>query len=143
MPEPKENQIKVQESRPPGPEEERWFDYSERLPFSSDEYLTRFADRLLTLNTAVLAAYLAALKLGSVSLCWPLLIPILLFLLSLLSSLYSIFPRSTRATSSDIFDVRDIYFEAIYWRSRALSFAFLTYFIGIVSGVAFTVWVLK
>jgi hypothetical protein len=128
------------QSRPPSTAEDNWFDYCERLPFLSDEFMTKFADKLLTLNTGLLAGYLAALKLLTKALNWPLLIPVVLFLISLSCSLWSIFPKKAGGALFDIGAIREHYLLGLRRRRKLISIALASYFVGIVAAITSILW---
>jgi hypothetical protein len=130
----------VRETRPPTQAEERWFEYIDNLPFKSDEYLTTFAEKLLGLNTAVIAAYIAGLKLAAISLSAYVFIPILMFILSLFCCLYSIYPKIQKSETHDLSGFKEKYVKGIFYRHKTISISFISYFIGIVVGVAVIVF---
>ena len=123
------------ESRAPSEMEKIWFDYVDKLPFHSDEYLTKFSDKLLSLNTAVIGSYIAGIKLLSITLEVVLWLPLSLFLLSLFTSLYSIFPRKVDARYETLEDIQDNYIRGLKKRKIAISLGFISFFLGILSAI--------
>ncbi len=123
------------QTRPPNPEEERWFDYVADLPFLSDEYLTKFSDKLLGLNTAMIAAYIAGIKLTSPCLRWYFWIPVVFLLFSLSLSLLSIRPKQASEKSDRLQDVRGQYLCGINRRRKQTNWALLLYALGLFSGL--------
>lgn len=131
-----ENRISSDEvdTRPPSQEEDRWFEYIEELPFKSDEFLTIFAEKMLGLNTAMIAAFIAGLKLTEISLSFYIFVPLILFFLSLFCSLYSIYPKVTKGEVRDLNIIREGFLKGIYRRRKIITIAFFSYFFGIVAG---------
>jgi hypothetical protein len=110
----------IKKNRPPSPAEERWFDYTENLPFLSDEYLAKFADKMYGLNTAVIAVYIAGIKLTVSNPGWYFWIPLILFLISLLTVLFSIFPKRVFGVFENLQDVKYKYLEGIMIRQTQI-----------------------
>jgi len=130
------NQTKeVIETRPLTKEEEMWFDYIDELPFKSDLYLTTFAEKLLGLNTAVIAAYIAGLKLASINLTTYVFVPIILFVLSLFCCLYSLYPKIAKGKFEKLQDIKNNYLKGIFYRQKSITISFACYFIGVVTGI--------
>jgi hypothetical protein len=125
----------VLETRRPTPSEDRWFEEAEKLPFMADQSLARFADKLLGLSTAIIAAYVAGLKAINVTLTWYGWIPIILFTISLLTALLSIFPRRVSAEFSDLGVLKKYYLKRTERRWRLITAGFVSYFFGIVVGI--------
>ena len=125
----------MRQSRPPTAAEDSWFDYADNLPFLSDEYLTRFADKLLGLTTAVLAAYIAGIKLLAVTLQLFHLLPLGLLLLTLFFALYSIYPKKVDEKFTDIGKLRSRYVLGLQRRRTMIGTAFVCYFLGVLLAV--------
>ena len=130
-----EESIKVIQSCRPNSREKLWFTYLENLPFASDNNLAFFADKLMEINTALIAAYVAALVFIKHSAIWYLLIPAYLFFLSLIASIYSILPRRVRNEYIDFLEFKNYYFRKLAFRWYLIVFALLFFLVGLITEV--------
>jgi hypothetical protein len=128
-------EIKIYDTYPPNPVDQNWLDYIDNLPFKSDERVTTFADKLLALNTAIIAAYIAGLKLTNVILTPYVFGPIIFFVLSLLCSLYTIYPRTAKGKFYDLHEIRKRYLKGIFFRRKAITLSLICYFLGMLFGI--------
>ena len=122
-------------AKKPTPEQNKWFDYISNFPFKSDEYVTTFAEKMLGLNTAIIAAYIAGVKLSNISLTAYVLIPLALFILSLFCSLLALYPRTVKEKFEDLTKIKERYIEAIYRRQRNVTISLVSYFIGLLTAI--------
>ena len=124
------------ETRPPTKREEKWFDLLDELPFKSDENLARFADKLLGLSTAMLAAYLASIKLLLVDrVSWLTWAPVPFFLIALWAALWSMFPRPVSAEIRSLEDVQAGLKRGLRRRYRLVLLAAIVYIQGVLAAV--------
>lgn len=121
------NQESVRSTRPPTPAEEFWFDYSQKLPSLSREYLTTFADKLLSLSTAAIAAYIAAVGLTKKTFDWYLWIPIGCFFGALFSALCCLYPKGISREYTSLKEIRQRYLSGLRQLKRAVSVGLVLY----------------
>lgn len=131
----KKNTNTIKLTRPPTQEEIRWFDYAAQLPFRSDEYLTRFADKLLGLSTGAIGVYVAIIQLAQKNMTLSRWIPFIFFFVALFSALVSIFPRKVSGNFTKINLIQQHYLNGLGRRRRIIILGLVSYVIGIIFSI--------
>lgn len=125
------------QSRPPSDNERIFTEFAARSPLALREYISHFAEKLLTLSPAMLAAYVGGLKFTDIQLKWYLFVPIALLIFSLAAAIWVIFPRKKTRPFNTLNSVQ----EYLTRRSRlahfAISFGLACFGIGILLGALF------
>lgn len=130
----KEDDEEIIEAREATPDESRWFDYILQLPFKSSANITSFADKMMGLNTALIAAYIAGLKLTQSSIDLLDFLPVISLFLSLCLSLWSVFPTAVRNQVLTLAAIEEGYFRGLSIRYKKIRASVMLFLAGIVSG---------
>jgi hypothetical protein len=104
-------------------EEVYWCTYVREQPPRSDAALEEYADQLLKLASAGLAAYLAFVKLSFDALTWPMLVPPVLLVIVVAFSLSTAMPHTPRTPIYNVLEVRDLIQRGQRRRLRLLQLA--------------------
>lgn len=126
-----ENKPVARDTTPPNSEEEKWFEYANDLPFKSDEHLTNFAEKLLTLGSAGIGVYLLLVKLSQQPLNLFFWVPLFGLFGTLIFALLSIYPKKVDYESYEIKTVESNYSSGLEFRKKLLTIGFICYLISL------------
>ncbi len=125
----------VFETEAPSPQDEKWFEFVENAPFDSNEHLSKFAEKALTLASAAVASYLALSKFLEIKQNAWFWIPLVMFLLALIGSLMSIFPKKMGGSFHQAIDIKEAYLNGLHRRGELVSLSLNLYILGVVFSV--------